>query len=306
MKFNILLSAFLMLSILTFAQSRTEELVIPLTKPNETGTLIVNIVSGSIKVTGTNGKEVLLKATSGDVKERDVRERIIVNSNVNSKPAPRSEEEKDEATREAMKKIVKIGTTLSETKGLKRLLNSSMNITVTEQNNVVQVSNESPNRTVFLEIQVPKNFDLKLSTVNHGNVTVSDVNGNHEIGNVNGSIILENISGSAIANTVNGKVKANLLEWNSRNPMAFSTLNGNVDLTLPANAKFNVKLDSDRGQIYSDFDVNVVKPKVEPGKRSASGIYKVTVADGVTGSVNGGGPEIMMKNMNGNIYLRKK
>ena len=287
MKFNIVVVACFMLCMQAFAQNtKTEEVVVPLTKANEAGTLVVNLINGSIKVTGTTGKEVVVKATAGTIANRT----------------------KGTQTREV---IVETGpernrTKKEETNGLRRIPNDGLNLTVTEQNNTVRVENESVSRSVDLEIQVPKNFNLRLSTVNRGDILISNVKGTFELENVNGDIVLENVSGSAMANTTNGKVKANFLDWNSKNPMAFSTLNGNVDVTLPANAKFDVKLDSDRGQIYSDFDINAVAAKREAGKRSESGVYKVTLADAVTGQVNGGGSEIMMKNMNGNIYLRKK
>jgi hypothetical protein len=87
--------------------------------------------------------------------------------------------------------------------------------------------------------------------------------------------------------------------------MAFSTLNGNVDVSLPAAAKFGVKLKSDRGEIYSDFDVDVDKSQPQATRSGKDGMYKVSIEDWVKGKVNGGGGEIMMKNMNGNIYVRK-
>ena len=43
-------------------------------------------------------------------------------------------------------------------------------------------------------------------------------------------------------------------------------------------------------------------PKVD---RSTQGSFKVTIENWVYGKVNGGGPEFMFNNMNGNIYIRK-
>jgi hypothetical protein len=270
MKRSIISLIFLMLSAPLFAQSTSpEEIRVPLTKPNETGTLDINLVFGSIKVTGTKSKEVVIKA-SADERATRSRGREDVN-------------------------------------GLKRIPNTNLGITVTEQNNRVNVSTEYVNRMVILEVQVPQNFSLRLSTVNGGNLVVSNVNGNFELSNVNGHILLEDVSGNAVANTTNGRVKANFLKWDGKSPMAFSTLNGNVDITLPANAKFSTKLRSDRGEVYTDFDMvrEAGQPQAKSGARSEGGLYKVSTAEFIQGKVNGGGPEIMVKNMNGNIYLRK-
>jgi DUF4097 and DUF4098 domain-containing protein YvlB len=87
--------------------------------------------------------------------------------------------------------------------------------------------------------------------------------------------------------------------------MAFSTLNGNVDITFPASLKANVKLKSDRGEIYSDFDVITEKHGPNVSHNNKSGMYNLKVEDWVYGKIDGCGPEMMMKNMNGNIYIRK-
>jgi len=270
MKRIIIVLILLVLSVHAFAQSNTtEEIVVPLTRPNDTGTLEVNLMSGAIRVTGTKTKEVIIKAT---LVERE------------SKRKPKEE----------------VG-------GLKRIANTGLGLTVTEQNNNIEVSSEAMNRIVNLEIQVPQNFNLKLSSINHGDLVVRNVNGNFELDNVNGGITLENVSGNAVANTTNGPVKANFLKWDNKSPMAFSTLNGDVDITLPAGSKFNAKLNSDRGEVYTDFDL-ARDAKQAPAKsagRTDGGVYRVSIAEFITGKANGGGAEIMVKNMNGNIYLRK-
>ncbi|WP_439556771.1 DUF4097 family beta strand repeat-containing protein, partial [Dyadobacter sp.] len=161
------------------------------------------------------------------------------------------------------------------------------------------------NKPMNLHIKVPQKFALKASTVNDGDIIVENVDGELEIANVNGEISLTNVSGSAVANTINGTLKATFKTVDTKSPMAFSTLNGNVDVTLPATAKFDLKLKSDRGEIYSDFDVEVDKSQPQATRSSKEGMFKVSLEDWVKGKVNGGGSEIMMKNMNGNIYVRK-
>ncbi|OKL38717.1 DUF4097 family beta strand repeat-containing protein [Pontibacter flavimaris] len=269
MKRSLFILILLALSAHVFAQGgNTEEIVVPLTRPNDAGSMEVSLFSGSIQVTGTKGKDVVIRA---QMEERA------------SKAQPKE-----------------------EAGGLRRIANNSMGLTVTEQNNRVEVNSEAMNRSVNLEIQVPQNFNLTLSSVSRGDITVRNVNGNLEIDNVNGSIKLENVSGNALANTVNGTIKANFIRWDSKSPMAFSTLNGNVDITLPANSKFNAKLNSDRGEIYTDFNmVREAKQGQAKGARTEGGVYRVSTADFVTGKVNGGGAEIMVKSMNGNIYIRK-
>jgi DUF4097 and DUF4098 domain-containing protein YvlB len=245
-----------------------EQLTIPLSDPGKPGTLKVHLIRGSIRVTGYAGNQVVIDATT--------------------KQSERAEKPKENS--EGMRRISK---------------NGAMDIQATEEKNVVNVSSKLFNSHMELNIKVPTKFSLNVGTINEGDVTIENVDGVLEITNVNGDIRLTNISGSAVANTVNGLLKANFKTVDMKSPMAFSTLNGNVDVTLPPTAKFDVKLKSDQGDIYSDFDVDVDKAVQQATKTAKDGMYKVSIEDWVKGKVNGGGSEIMMKNMNGNIYLRK-
>ncbi|GGM92135.1 hypothetical protein GCM10010967_26530 [Dyadobacter beijingensis] len=246
-----------------------EQLTVPLSDPAKPGSLKVHLVTGSIRVTGYNGNQVVIDATT---------------------PGRQDKPEKPKENSEGMKRISK---------------NGALDISATEENNVVNVSSKLFNTKMELNIKVPMKFKLNVGTVNDGDITIENVDGEMEITNVNGDIRLTNVSGSAVANTVNGLLKANFKTVDAKSPMAFSTLNGNVDITLPPAAKFDLKMKSDRGEIYSDFDVDVDKTTPQATRSAKEGMYKVSIEDWVKGKVNGGGSEIMMKNMNGNIYVRK-
>ena len=254
------------------AQNETkEQLTVPLTDPGKPGTLNVKLIRGSIHVIGYAGKDVVIDAAS-------------------KTSAEKNDDSKDEAA-----------------KGLKRISSgrSGLDLTVEEQKNNVSIRSAMGRYPVNLTIKVPYQFTLNVGAVNEGDIIVENVNGEMEISNVNGAIQLNNISGSVVANTVNGNLKAVFKSVNPAAPMAFSTLNGNVDVTFPATAKFDVKLKSDRGEIFSDFDMDVDKTQPKATRSAKDGLYKVSIADWVEGKINGGGKEVMMKNMNGNVYVRK-
>jgi DUF4097 and DUF4098 domain-containing protein YvlB len=90
--------------------------------------------------------------------------------------------------------------------------------------------------------------------------------------------------------------------------MSFSTLNGDIDVTLPADTKAKVKMKSDNGEIYSDFDVRLDasgrQPVVEDS-RSGKGKYRVRFDKAMYGTINGGGPEMQFTTFNGNVYIHK-
>lgn len=190
--------------------------------------------------------------------------------------------------------------------GMKRIGGSGLNISAEEDNNVVKIHNEAWNRQTDFDIKVPKDFSLKLETVNDGNIYVEGVNGEMEISNVNGHITLKDISGSATTDTTNGEVKVNFNSVKSGSDMAFSSFNGNVEVTFPSTLKANVKAKSDMGDVYSDFDMAISErePQVEKGESSKG--YKVKIEQWIRGAINGGGPEMLFKTFNGDILIKSK
>ena len=78
--------------------------------------------------------------------------------------------------------------------------------------------------------------------------------GELDVSSMNGKITLTNVSGSVLANTMNGTMRATMDSVDPNKPLSFSSMNGTIDVTLPADFKANVKLRTDHGEIYSDFD----------------------------------------------------
>ncbi|MCU1287074.1 MAG: hypothetical protein JWO13_3424 [Acidobacteriales bacterium] len=191
--------------------------------------------------------------------------------------------------------------------GMKRIQINSTGLAVEEENNQVSISADSHMRAIDLTISVPVHTSLNLRTVNDGNISVTGVDGELDVNDVNGEVTLTNVSGNAIAHALNGDVKVIFTRINQK-PMAFSSLNGDIDVTFPADLKANVNLSSDRGEVYSDFDVQIqTKPPQQTveDSRGQGGRYRVKLDKGVRGTINGGGQEIQFKNFNGSIYIRK-
>lgn len=257
----------LLLNTHSWAQNGSGQLIVPLSEPGKPYKLSAGLVRGSITVTGHEGKDIVIDAQSGEEGRGHVKE---------------------------------------SGNGMKRLIgNNNLDVTAEEKNNEVTVGG-SAGKFVNLVIKVPQNgVKLKLSTFNDGHIIVSNVKGELEISNINGSIKLTGVSGSVVANTVNGDVTVTFRSIDPKAAMAFTTLNGNVDVTFPATLKANVKLKSDRGDIYTDFDVVNTAQKPAVTKNNKNGMYSLKIDDWVYGKIDGGGPEMLMKNMNGNIYIRK-
>lgn len=190
--------------------------------------------------------------------------------------------------------------------GLKKISNSSGGFSVEEDDNNVVIRSKANNHKMDFYITVPSNFSLKLSAVNNGNIYVKGVNGDMEISNTNGAITLENIGGSVIADALNRDILVTFDSVNQDAPMAFTSLNGNLDVTFPSDFKCDIKARTENGNIYTDFEMTEKSTSDVKKSRNSNGIYKVTVDKWVAGEINGGGPEMLFKTLNGNVLIRKK
>jgi DUF4097 and DUF4098 domain-containing protein YvlB len=192
--------------------------------------------------------------------------------------------------------------------GPKRLAISTTGLSVEEENNEVNINTESYMRPIDVTVSVPVHTSLKLRAVNEGDIVVTGVNGELDVDDVNGSVTLTNVSGSAVAHALNGHLHATFTRVDPQKAMAFSSLNGDIDVTFPADLKANVSIRSDRGDVFSDFDVQLKaaasQPEVEDS-RGKGGKYRVKIDKTVHGTINGGGPEIQFRNFQGQIYIRK-
>src|SRR5258708_8180870 len=244
------------------------KVTIPISDPSRPVTLRPHLVSGSITVKG------------GDVKE------VIVEARARGDEAHSS----------------------GRAEGMKRIPMTSTGLNIEAENNNVRVSTDSYQRTIDLTITVPTHTSVSLHSVNDGNIVVSGVDGDLDINNVNGEVDLKNIGGSVVAHALNGHVVATFNRVDPTKPMAFSSLNGDIDVTFPADLKAKVSLRTDNGEVYSDFDVKVVPTAPQQtveDNRGKGGKYRVKIDKNVRGTINGGGQEIQFKNFNGNIYIRK-
>lgn len=265
---NIKLAIVSILLLLSVSLTAQETINVPLSSPEKQGSLKMGLTNGSISIKGYSGKEVIVKGTQRE----------------GSKKRRRKSGNKQ---------------------GLKRISNGSLEFSAEEYDNVVRVKSSSYS-TIDFEIQVPKNFSLKISTVNRGDIYVENVNGAMEINNTNGRVTLKDISGSVSAHALNKDIIVNFVKVTPNVAMAFSSLNGDIDITFPKTIKADIKVKSDRGEIFTDFDLKTKpsKAKITKGKSSKGNAYSVKVEKWITGSINGGGAEILFKNFNGDVIIR--
>lgn len=254
-----------------FAQA--DKLSIPFRDPNRPGIVRVGILHGSLTVRAHAGKDVTVETEARPAEKEKEKELSVPDS----------------------------------ARGLRRLNTTGSSITLEEENNVVTVSVGHRNRGDNLIVSVPAKTSLKLSVTNGKMLTVEGVDGEMELNATNGGITLTDVSGSIVAHSMNGKILAKLKRVDDGKPMSFSAYNSHIDVTLPAATKANLKMQTQNGEVFTDFDVNLQPNTVTKDEKEGNreGKRRVRYESISTGTINGGGPEYSFKNFNGNIYIRK-
>lgn len=190
--------------------------------------------------------------------------------------------------------------------GLRRIPNTSMGLSIEEQDNTVSVRVNSRDDAARLRVSVPRRTSVRIDAVKVEEVTVEGVSGEHELSSVNGSITATELSGTAVVSTTNGDVTISLLELTPDTAMSFASFNGDVDVSLPADLDADLHITTNRGDIFTDFDV-AMEPQQAIVEQSDDGSrYQVRVEREVRATVGGGGPEIRFKTFNGDIIIRAR
>lgn len=142
--------------------------------------------------------------------------------------------------------------------------------------------------SVRFTVRVPPGIEFIGRTVN-GEISATSLTGNVDLRTVNGSLNIST-SGYAQAKTVNGEITAKLGNANWSDSLEFTTVNGGIDLDLPAALSTKLEAETLNGDIDSDF------PLVVLGRVSRRHL---------SGTIGNGGRELLLKTLNGSIRLKR-
>ena len=155
-------------------------------------------------------------------------------------------------------------------------------------------------------IKVPYSMDLDVSTVNDGEVNVSDVTGRLDLSNVNGSISVSGAKGMTDAHTVNGNITVSYVSV-PPDASSYNTINGDLTVTYPSGLSADFEFKSMNGNFYTDFgEVEIMPFKViKSGEKNNSGtVYKLDKNSNFR--FGKGGKVFRFETLNGNVYIKKQ
>lgn len=174
--------------------------------------------------------------------------------------------------------------------------NTGIGLDVQKKGNTITVQCLLPitQREVY-KLKVPANMalDIKSSCGFSGNITIRNINNEVEINNCN-SINIKAVSGPLVLSTISGEINVVLTSLNKDKPTSIASVSGNIDITLPAKTPADVEMSTISGSVYTDFDLKNPKDKMQR-----------IGGNNIKNSLNGGGADLKISNISGNIYLRK-
>ena len=258
----------------SFPLRAQERVTVPFRNPSMPRQLVIEGMSGAVQVTGYNGQEAIVESTGGRASQGPFRR--------GQTPVP---------------------------EGMRRIGGSSAGLDVTEENNVIRVNTGMFFGGGDIKVQVPVQTSVRVKGIHGGQVRIENINGEIEVENMSGDVNLLNVSGSVVANSMSGKVTVSLNTVTPDKPMSFSTMNGDIDVTLPASLKANLKMKTQQGDIFTDFDVQITPsaaaPKL-PDVPVRAPRFRNPTDRSTSATINGGGPEIQFTSFHGNILIHKK
>lgn len=248
-------------------EKEAEQIIVPLTNPDLAGKLVLERHQGSVSVKGYEGTVVLIKASLRRPPEGTLPGR--------------------------------------EAGDMRPIPTAAIQLDAQESGNVVSVDAHTRSKSVALEILVPFRFSLKLGIRDDGDVVIEGLTGDVEVDNPFGRITLARLTGSANVNSVDGDVSAQFENITPGVPTALTSVHGKVDVTFPPNVDLTVRMKSDEGMVYSDFEIVLDKRKSRSDPAGKSGGTKVALEEWTTGRIGRGGTDVLLKSFDGNVYIRK-
>ncbi len=189
-------------------------------------------------------------------------------------------------------------------KGLRSLFNgqsgnTGIGVSVDEKENLVRMISMS-NTTNNYKLRVPDTIRLMIhhGSKGAGNIEISGHRGDIEVASRIGNIILRNITGPVNAKSISGDIDVQFQELNQDRPSSITSQNGYIDITLPETTPADLRVQTMNGGVYSDFEEIEIVTRRTNLTQSHGG-------KSLHGTINGGGIEIRLIIMKGDIFLRK-
>lgn len=157
--------------------------------------------------------------------------------------------------------------------------------------------------TMNFTVKVPATANVCVSTINDGDLEVTQVKGHVLADNINGNILLKNLSGGTDVSAINGDVDLDYVQ-NPNEKCRYYALNGDIRANFMKGLMAKVAFESFNGDLFTNVDELESIPVAVEKEMTEKGIkYKI---GGSQYKVGKGGVLLDFETFNGNVYLKEK
>ncbi|PWE01011.1 DUF4097 family beta strand repeat-containing protein [Marinilabilia rubra] len=207
---------------------------------------------------------------------------------------PKEEDERAEGLRPVNGNIDNTGLGLS-------LLQSGTNITLTAS---FQFDND-----YHYTVHIPGNLAVSANYTSPfagKEIDIQSLSNAIEVKTLAADVKFEAITGPAVFHSISGDIEGTFSALSQEAPSSITSVSGLIDIALPPSTGANISLKSITGKIYTGFDITL-KKQASASDGRAKGLPQIGgMASETEGSINGGGVNLSIQNISGNIYLRDK
>lgn len=177
------------------------------------------------------------------------------------------------------------------TDGLRVLGDTSGGFSLSEKDNVAEltlVHEGWGGGGADFTIEVPRTTALDIQVSWGGDVRVASIAGDVAVRTISGRIVLDEVRGGVSLETMSGDIDVTFASMPANKPVAITSMNGNVKILTPADAKANVRFRTHNGTILTDFSETELATKTEDQGGAGWGAYAgshVKVAAQIAGEV---------------------
>lgn len=184
--------------------------------------------------------------------------------------------------------------------------NTDLGVSVGEENGVISILGAVKQvRDFKYKISVPVGSAVSLdynSPFAQDQLIIDSFKGSLEAHTLNTNVKITNSSGPFTVNTISGNLEVSFSGISQEAPTSLATINGLIDVTIPAAEKGTINLSTMNGNVYNNLDLKTVKETNDDQR--AYGMTPIGQKGDFT--LNGGGQKVLLKSISGNIYLRKR
>ncbi len=178
-------------------------------------------------------------------------------------------------------------------RGMRRVYDGD-SVELETEGNRINIECHSRLKEVDADIYVPEGATLIIENSLNGDVKIDNVKGRIEVKTLNGDIEVREAGAPVDLYSTNGDIIIDFVTFTFSDEVILRTLNSAIDLTLPAESKATLYMKTN-DEIYIDNDFTLERSSGRGRYSRSSREYQL----------NGGGVEISLSSMNGNIYIRK-